>query len=143
MYEKKNGSARLIDELEEEGYLHPPFGEAYLPFFERLCRAFNGITHHTPEGWQAYFRGVPDPLRVMAYWKRFADFYEHFTQGRKYRLAKKKEIYGLVFVCITYGPSMALDGRPRYLSRPQVERIVGHIAEALGGRNFHGYWDER
>jgi hypothetical protein len=120
--------------LKPSEYRHPPFGETYRPFFERLSRVLAEVFPDTPEMWEDGFRRDLNPEREMELWTHVANCYEHFTQGQDSGLDRKKELFGLILRSMVWGPKEALKESLRHLSRVQAKDIVNYVSQATNGR---------
>jgi hypothetical protein len=116
-------------------YRHPPFGEAYRPFFEKMSQLFAEFGMGSPEGWEDDFRRDRNPEREMSLWKQLAEFYEHFLRGGEWALERKRELFRLLLTCMSGGGKYALrKSRFHHLSRRQARDIVNHVTKATGGQ---------
>jgi hypothetical protein len=124
-----------MDCLCKSDYQHPPFGEVYRPWFERMSRTFAEVCPGSPEDWEDDFRRDRNPEREMALWDELARGYLHFTQGQDWDLGRKKELFQLLLSCLTEGAKYALRRVDlRHLSRARARDIVNHVTQATGGR---------
>ncbi len=116
-------------------YRHPPFGEAYRPFFEKMSRPFAEFGMGSPEEWEDDFRRDRNPEREMGLWKQLAEFYEHFLQSGEWSLERKGELFRLLVTCMSAGAKYALHrSNFRHLSRRQATNIVKHVTKGTNGR---------
>jgi hypothetical protein len=136
---KKTGQFVLLNpaSVRLSEYRHPPFGEAYRPFFERMSRVFADVSPDTPEKWEDYFRRDRNPEREMACWTEMANHYEYFTSGRNMTLDRKKEVHEVLLRCLSNGGKAVLRYmKPRYLSRREVKDIVERVRRVTGDRTW-------
>jgi hypothetical protein len=139
MADARQGEVVLVptDRIVKGGYRHPPFGEEYRPFFERMSSLFGEVCPGSPEDWEDDFRRDRNPEREMDVWNKIAGFYEHFTRTGTWTLGQKEELLGLLLACVNAGPTFALNGRSLcHLARPLAKKVVEHVVRATNGRTW-------
>jgi hypothetical protein len=115
-------------------YRHPPFGEAYRPFFERLSKVFAEVYPQTPDQWEDGFRRDTHPDWEMGIWKDMADIFEHFVEAKGLDLDRKKELHKLVLLCVSSGERAARKEQFCVLARPLINEVIAYTTQKTGGR---------
>jgi hypothetical protein len=126
-----------VASIRKSDYRHEPFGEAYRPFFERMCAVFGDVVPGTPADWEGDFRRDLNPEREMAIWSDVADRYEHFARLHSLDLGRKKDLLRLIMNCTAPTPKDVLRHvRLGSLARPLARKIVEQVYADRGGRGY-------
>jgi hypothetical protein len=124
-----------LNQIQKSPHRHPPFSDAYRPFFEKMSRLFAEFDLGSADAWEDDFRRDTHPEREMALWKQLASCYEHFLQDGQWTFESRKELFCLLMSCMSFGPKHALrELNIRHISRPKARTVVEYVTKVTNGR---------